>query len=263
MHIEQVFEGYAHYNKLGSISPQLKLFLAASALLVAVFSTSPVAPVFIFLAMSTALLFMAGIPLKAYSGALAAPALFTLPVALLMPFFVAGGEPVLTLKLFSHAFIATREGVNEALLLASRVLAGSSSLFFIIFTTPAAALFAAMRSLRIPALFVEMCMLIYRFLFVLIDEAERMLTAQKLRLGYASYRRSFDSFALLASNLFLRSYLRAEHAFSALEARGYGGSLEFAELKRARPSLSATISVLTFSVLLATLAYFTRNMELV
>lgn len=263
MHIEHVLESYAHSGRLSSVAPQLKLLLAGSALVTTVFSTSPVAPIFIFLAMSTALLLLAGIPLRVYLAALAAPASFTLPVVLLMPFFIASGEPLLTVKLFSHTFVATREGLNEALLLASRVLAGSASLFFIIFTTPTAAIFAAMRSLRIPALFVEMCMLIYRFLFVLIDEAERMLKAQKIRLGYASYRRSFDSFALLASNLFLRSYLRSEHAFAALEARGYRGNLEFSEFGRARLNLSGTLLVTTFSALLAALAYVTRNMELV
>jgi len=263
MHIEQVLESYAHSGRLSSVAPQVKLLLAFIALVTAVFSTSPATPLLIFLTMSTALVLLAGIPSRVYLTALAAPASFTIPVVLLIPFFVADGEALLTVKLFSHTFIATREGLNEALLLASRVLAGTASLFFIIFTTPAAAIFAAMRSLKIPTLFVEMCMLIYRFLFVLIDEAERMLKAQKVRLGYASYRQSFDSFALLASNLFLRSYLRAERAFTALEARGYRGDIEFSDFEGAGLNLSSILIVITFSALLTAVAYLTRNLELV
>ncbi len=263
MHLEQLLESYAHSNGLSRVTHEYKLLLAGVALLTTVFSTSPVAPLAIFAAMSAALLLLARIPPRAYLVALTAPAGFALPVLLLLPFFVAEGEPMLSLSFASHTFVATKEGVNQALLLTSRVLAGSASLFFIIFTTPTAAIFRAMRTLRLPALFVEMCMLIYRFLFLLIDEAERMLKAQKVRLGYASRRRSFDSFALLASNLFLRSYMRAEQAFSALEARGYTGNLEFADFGARGATPVGLALVLLLSSAMAVLAYLTRNLELV
>jgi cobalt/nickel transport system permease protein len=255
MHIEQVLESYAYSSRIPT-SHQLKLLLSGIALIAVLLSASPVVPAFIFVVMSGTIV-AAGVPLRVYLSALAAPLLFTLPAVLLMPFFVAGGEPLLSFSLFSHTFTATREGVGESLLLFARVLAGSASLFFVIFTTPMAEIFAAMRSLRVPALFVEMSLLIYRFLFVLIDEAERMLRAQKLRLGYCSGRRSLDSLALLASNLFVRSYLRAERAFAALETRGYRGTIEFAVPERRGLSRREALLAAAFASLLLSLAHFT------
>ncbi len=56
-----------------------------------------------------------------------------------------------------------------------------SSLFFIALTTPAVELFSVMRDLRLPKEFVDLSMLIYRYIFVLIGEAIAMHNAQVMR----------------------------------------------------------------------------------
>ena len=48
-------------------------------------------------------------------------------------------------------------------------------------TTPALRLLEALRALRMPAILVAIVMLMYRYLFVLVDEAQRMMRARAAR----------------------------------------------------------------------------------
>jgi len=262
MHLEHLLDSYAYRGRLSACSPDLKLLLAASALGVTVMAPSPVAPVMVLLVMGGAVL-LSGVPAGVYAKAMMGPVFFSLPILLLIPFMAGGEAPLMAVEVFSLEFTATREGTNLALLLAIRALAGSATLFFVIFTTPMAVVFSAMRRLRLPPLFVEMCMLIYRFLFVIADEAERMLHAQRVRLGYTSMRRGIDSFALLASNLLLRSYLRAERVTSALEARGYTGSVEFPDVESNKSGAGGMALAALFVTILAAIAYLTADVEVV
>ena len=67
--------------------------------------------------------------------------------------------------------------------------------------------------------------LIYRFIFVLTETASRIRLAQESRLGYQGLRRSLSSLGTLASIVFLRAWRKADRVYTALESRGYSGSL--------------------------------------
>jgi cobalt/nickel transport system permease protein len=82
-----------------------------------------------------------------------------------------------------------------------------------------------LRRWRVPSLLVEMMMLVYRFVFVLLETAAAMHVAQEVRLGYSSRGRWMRSMGMLASNLYLRSQRRADALFTALSCRGYAGEL--------------------------------------
>ena len=263
MHVHHTFDTYTYNNALKSVPTRLKVLFSGTALLVGVFSSSVVVPLLIFVLMSFLTIVKAKIPQKVYLKALIAPLLFTLPVVPVMAFFFGGGEVVFKTNLLGFALIATRDGFNLGALVSSRVLAGSASLFFLAFTTPMTEIFGVMRSLRFPPLFVELAMIIYRYIFVLIEEAEQMIFAQEVRLGYSTYKRSFDSFGLLAGNLFIRSWQRGERVFSALEARGYEGQFEFPEPEKNRTSLWSLPMIIAFGAGLAILAYYTKNFTII
>ena len=67
--------------------------------------------------------------------------------------------------------------------------------------------------------------LIYRFIFVLMDTAGRIRVAQESRLGYGSFRKSLDHMGDLVSLVFLRAWRKGDKVYTALESRGYDGSL--------------------------------------
>lgn len=92
-------------------------------------------------------------------------------------------------------------------------------------------LFSVLRKLRLPKLMIEMMDLIYRFIFVLLETAGTMYTAQNSRLGYVNLVSGYRSMGSLVSALFIRSYKRSNELYTSLEARGYDGELRVLEEK--------------------------------
>ena len=99
------------------------------------------------------------------------------------------------------------------------------AMYFLALSTPVTDLTLCLGRLHVPRLLVELMELIYRFIFVLSDTAASIRTAQASRLGYRGARRSLNSLGLLASQVFLRAWKRADRLYAALESRGYTGSL--------------------------------------
>ena len=122
-------------------------------------------------------------------------------------------------------------------------------------TTPMVDITDQLRKWRVPQLFIELMVLMYRFIFVFIETAQAMYIAQNARLGYSNWRRSLHSVGMLAANLYLRSQTRAAALYTALTARGYTGELR---VLTAQPMWSrrnlALIAGVESVLLLATIA---------
>jgi cobalt/nickel transport system permease protein len=88
-------------------------------------------------------------------------------------------------------------------------------------TTPFADLLLALRRFRVQKLLVTILALMYRYLFVLIDEAERLTRAQSSRTFSDSRVQRWHTMASLIGQLFVRSTERAERIYAAMSARGW------------------------------------------
>jgi len=141
------------------------------------------------------------------------------------------------------------------------VFSGTASLFFLAFTTPMVNIFAVLERLKIPPLLLEISMLIYRYIFVVLEEAERMLFAMEARGAGMSLKSALNAFALLGANLFIRSFSRGERLNIALESRGYNGSLKVLHEARSIPLLPLTF-VIFFEIFLAYLTFVTKGFKL-
>ena len=94
-----------------------------------------------------------------------------------------------------------------------------------------------LRRLRCPALLLDLMVLCYRMLFVFSAALHDTATAQRARLGYASPRLARRSLGLLAANLTLQVWQRAQGLHRAAQARNGDGALrllspEFAHARR-------------------------------
>lgn len=90
----------------------------------------------------------------------------------------------------------------------------------------------ALRHLKVPAILVAILAFMYRYLFVLVDEAARLLRARAARSAQLPGLKSGRSLwwrAMVAGNmvgqLFSRSLARSEDVYRAMLARGYQGEL--------------------------------------
>ena len=90
----------------------------------------------------------------------------------------------------------------------------------------------ALRHLRVPAVLVAIIAFMYRYLFVLADEAQRLLRARAARsarlpgtTGGGSLGWRAAVVGHMAGQLFVRSLDRSERVYHAMQARGYRGEL--------------------------------------
>jgi cobalt/nickel transport system permease protein len=88
-------------------------------------------------------------------------------------------------------------------------------------TTPFAEILRVLRRLRFPAILVTMLALMYRYVFVLVDEAERMSRARAGRTFRRDRLGAWRTRAGVIGQLFVRSTGRAERIYAAMCARGW------------------------------------------
>ena len=119
--MHNLLDDYAHSNALRDVSSSLKLFLAFSSILICIFSTSPVVPLFIAFSMGFIIVAMAKIPLRIYAKLLLIPLSFAL-MSTLAIIFVQGETPLFTFTIFDFSLSIKSEGIELALLLLSRTL---------------------------------------------------------------------------------------------------------------------------------------------
>ena len=260
--MHDLLDDYAQTNALRDVSPRLKLMLGLGSILLCVFSPSPVAPLIAALTMSATTVFLAKIPGRLYCKLLIVPLTFVLFSSLAILFVTVAGEPIIAFQAFGLGLGIGRESANIALLMLSRTLGGTSSLFFIAFTTPMIEIFSILKSLGLPDVLLELSMLIYRYIFVLMDQAMMINRAQTMRLGHANLKGSFNSFSMLSGVLFLRAWEQGERLMVAMDSRCYDGRLDVFE-RRTPIMMQGALAVVGYLGAIATIAFLTRDFRLI
>ncbi|MCL6639206.1 MAG: cobalt ECF transporter T component CbiQ [Firmicutes bacterium] len=209
------------------LDPRVKLISVFS--FVALVSTMASLPL-----LSTAAVFVLGLALfsRLPGLLLAKRLLWVLPfggiLVLIYP-FVTPGSPAFTLNFGVFSLVATGEGTGRAAVLFLRVLTAVSSLTVLTATTRFRDLMDALKGLKIPVVLVQLIEFTVRYIYVLMDEVQRMRTARRARCfdeGKSLFdRRTFSTIGQLVGVLFLRSLERGERVYNAMLARGYGGEL--------------------------------------
>lgn len=120
--------------------------------------------------------------------------------------------PVLLVALFAPTSFAT-VGAKAVIGTVSAVLLGS--------TTSFPDVLHALERLKTPRLLVLIAAFMYRYLFTIVDEVQRMRAALTAR-GYAPrHALQVQALGRVATALFLRTYERAERVHLAMLARGF------------------------------------------
>jgi cobalt/nickel transport system permease protein len=108
---------------------------------------------------------------------------------------------------------------------------GSLSVVFLFsIVTPAHRIFQALRWFRISRNWLEIAILMYRYIFVLMERTADLAAAQRLRLGYTARGRAMRSFTALAGATIVHSIEQAMRTHDAMRLRGYRGAMPFGPL---------------------------------
>jgi cobalt/nickel transport system permease protein len=231
---EELLEDIAQKNGLREVNTWLKLMAGLGAILLCLISTSYLPPLFIAALLTGAILFLARVNVKTYAELFILPLGFAV-ISVAGIVLITGGNGVYWLwdLLPGFSLSVTRESINQGVLVFCRVIGGTSALCFISLTTPVTDIFTAFRQCRVPEVVIDLMMIIYRTIFILMDQAIQIYHAQVMRLGYSGYRESIQSFATLSGAAFIASWDAGDDLIRAMDARCYDG--KFALLGESRP----------------------------
>jgi cobalt/nickel transport system permease protein len=161
--------------------------------------------------------------------------LIALPFALAAAsvLFALPGTPLAQLTLGPWQLVMTDAGLLRFTSILARSWLSVQVAVLLVATTPFPDLLHALRHLHVPGILISIISFMYRYLFVLSDEALRLIRARQARSAAAPGRGKGGGSlpwrarvtGSMVGQLFLRSYERSDRIYNAMLARGYAGSL--------------------------------------
>jgi cobalt/nickel transport system permease protein len=238
MHIHFLDPYRPRTSPIHSLDGRIKFVLAVTFILTV--SLTPVAawPVYILLLalmLSIEILSGLGVAYVLIRALLALPfVLAAFPII-----FTNGGTALFSFSIGTWTLIAHAEGLSRFVSIALKSWLSVQAAIVMASSTPFPELLQAMRAVGIPRLLVGMFGLMWRYLFVLVDEALRLMRARSARSGQRSLTGTRSGGSVLwrarvaggmVGNLFLRAFERSDRIFVAMLSRGYDGEVRLLPL---------------------------------
>jgi cobalt/nickel transport system permease protein len=233
MHIHFLDPYRPRTSPIHALDPRVKLVLALAYILTAALAPIAAWSIYILLfsiILSVEILSGLGVGFVLKRAALALP--FVLAA---LPVIFTNGEIVLfSLPIGSWTLTGYAEGLERFISVALKSWLSVQAAIVLASSTPFPDLLQAMRAIRIPRLLVAMFGLMWRYLFVFVDEALRLMRARAARSGVVAEtgRRPGGSVTWrarvaggMAGNLFLRAFERSDRIYMAMISRGYDGEI--------------------------------------
>ena len=241
----------SYRSKLRYVNASEKLLYAAATLAFCVLSRSMKMAVLVFAVNAAITVGKGGISLSRYVKLLLIPAAF----------LVMGTAAIVVnlsrVPLDAFAFQAgqwyitgSRAGIGQAAEICMTAMAAVSCLYFLALSTVMTDILGALRKLKVPALMIELMLLVYRFIFVLSETASAIRVSQNSRLGNRNLRTGIRSFGAMGSALFVLALKRSNALYDAMESRCYDGTVRV--LSKEHPAKTGEIALIVlYEALLA------------
>jgi len=147
---------------------------------------------------------------------------FVLVISLFIPFY-HGGDVLWRLPLPGLGI--SRFGLLTLLNVMAKAWLSVMALGWLALTTEPPLLLHGLRGLGFPRVLVVLVSFMYRYLFIIGEEAKALLRARDSRYLGGFDRRQIKVLGYMAGSLFLRSYGRGERVYQAMLARGFDGEV--------------------------------------
>ncbi len=220
---EDFLDRYAQSNAIRNVNTYYKMLFGIITMIVSLISTSPIMPLIIFGLVSFVILFKARIPAKFYLKLVTVPLTFASITFVFMAVWFGTGSYIYNFGVFNLG--VTVSGFNLGFLVFARMMGGFACLAFLGLTTPLPEIFSVLEKFQFPDVLLEITMLMYRYVFVSINEALNMYHAQQTRLGYSGFKKSYKSMGMLLANIFIRTWIIGEKSFVSMRSRCYDGTI--------------------------------------
>lgn len=221
-----VIDKLCYYSKLRYVNAGEKFAYAIATLLFCVISRSVSMAVLVLTVNCYLTVKKGGIPLSRYLRFMSIPLAFLFLSTLAILFNIS---PVpfdaFAIPIGDSFITASRTSLMQGCQLILTALASVSCLYFLSFNTPVTDILTVLRKIHCPDMIIELMLLIYRFIFVLLDISSAISTSQDARLGNKDLRTSYQSFGKMISVLFIRAMKKSNALYDAMESRCYDGRI--------------------------------------
>lgn len=218
-----LIDKYSYNNSLRNVSPRVKFILAFGLIIISTWTDSSLVHVAIFLSNVIAIIFFAKIPFKNFLKILGIPLGFLILSIITIVITFGNQEYLIHMHIGKLQTGITSQSLSQGFTLFFRSFASLSSMIFLTLTTPMIDLIAVLKRFRVPDFFIELMVLIYRLIFIFLEECMEIRNAQEIRFGYNNMKNSFKSLSVLIKIIFIRVLQRNKEMLVSLECKLYDG----------------------------------------
>lgn len=239
-----LLDSVSYCSRLNKNSPSAKVVFSVGSLIFCVTASSVIIASVIFITMVWGTIYFNKLKINKYIHLLSHPMLFIMISSVTLVFNITK-QPLnlVAIPIGAYYISASNSSILYGMKIIMIATSSVSCLYFLVLSTPVLELLKVMKKMHVPSLVIELMLLIYRFIFILLQMAESISTAQKCRLGRRNFKTSIKSLGSLLSALFIRAIKKADKIYDAMEARGYQGTIiGVMELKRAKKKEIAFIA---------------------
>lgn len=215
----------AYLNNIKDVNPLIKLGITFIGVIASMLTQNANIHILIMLFMTALIIFIARVDMKLYIKCLKIPIIFLIiGIGLnLINISFENKDYIFNVNILGLYIGTTEFAVKSSVNILLRAMSCIISIYFLILTTPFNQLIIVLKKLHIPHTLIELMILIYRFIFIFIEEAEEIYKSQQLKFGYTNLRTSYNSMSLLIKTLFFRMMRRYEDMSISLDIKLYDG----------------------------------------
>lgn len=227
-----IIDRFAYNNRFAELNPNIKVLCSLILIVLSIINKNIYFACIVIFGVIMMTVIGAGIPFKPYFKMLLIPLIYLI-VSILTVVFSFGFSKNIDVSIFVYIkrfnfldfYIGIAKGaISNGFIITLRAVSAIVAMYFLILTTPCNQQIKVMKKVKLPALFIELYVLTYRFIAIFFEEAILIHTAQKIKFGYNNYHNSMNSLAILLKTLFVRIMIRYKDMESILEIKHFDGN---------------------------------------
>lgn len=222
-----VIDKLAYSSKLRYKNPTVKAAFAIGSLFICVGARSFIISLIIVSVMAGLTVLSSKISVLSYLKLMSIPFGFMVLSTIAIVVNIADGPMnLVSIPIGSKYLAVSWYSLTEGARLVAVALASVSCLYFLTLTTSMLDILAVLKKMHCPKIMIELMMLIYRYIFVILDMASAITTSQHCRLGNKDFMTELKSTGQMLAVLLIRSLRKSTLLFESMESRCYNGEIK-------------------------------------
>ncbi len=226
-----LIDDYANSNRLRDFNINIKSSITLFGIILSMVSSNIYILLLLPVCFSLFIINIAKVNHKDYLELLKIPLVFLVmgTIAIVININFNPNNLIFNINIFNLYIGVSQESIRDGLFMVLRAVSCLISVYFFILTTPFNKILVLLKRIHISDTIIELTMLMYRFIFIFLEEVSEIKKSQELRFGYINIRNSYNSIGLLVRVLFNKLLIRYEDMYISLDMKLYDGKFPIVE----------------------------------